>query len=358
MMVKIPIQNIWLLMLYASEFYSCATPEQIKPETLDADLPKALIDIFLSLLEPYIHGHWVSGYISQSEKLSRVRGRIDIDKTYHQGLLDQARVHCHFQELSFNTPRHQYLAYVVNNIYSKVSQTQQSKLQHIQQQFKVRGIRTAIQTNYAVQRDRFARHEQQLQQLLSIGELLVQMQLPTQQQGAQHFVQASYSVHQLRLLFEKAMAGFYQRHLKQWKVLKGVYLNWSPSVKKSDLYTYIPKMKTDFILRHRSTSQCILVDTKFTNILTTGHYDGRQMFKSQYLYQMYSYLRSQEYAESRWTFTDGLLLHASLGTKIQDMVEIQGYRIHYATIDLNQDRSQIELDLLNLVKQMMQKNDA
>ena len=55
-------------------------------------------------------------------------------------------------------------------------------------------------------------------------------------------------------------------------------------------------MRTDIVLDNNATGQRIVIDTKFTAILTEGWY-RKESLKSGYLYQIYAYLRSQEESE-------------------------------------------------------------
>lgn len=54
---------------------------------------------------------------------------------------------------------------------------------------------------------------------------------------------------------------------------------------------------------------------------------------SGYVYQIYSYLRSQDSPDVE-PKTEGLMLHPSVGEQVDEEVVIQGHRIRFATVDL------------------------
>lgn len=84
-------------------------------------------------------------------------------------------------------------------------------------------------------------------------------------------------------------------------------------------------------------------------ILTRGYGGGRR-FKSDHLYQLYAYLRSQERQDvPRSMDSTGILLYPSVGEDFDEWAVIQGHRIHFATVDLAADTAEIRQRLLQIV---------
>ncbi len=81
-----------------------------------------------------------------------------------------------------------------------------------------------------------------------------------------------------------------------------------------------------------ATRRRLVVDTKYTSITKPGHYRAATL-ASGYVYQIYSYLRSQDGPEQRIR-SEGLMLHPSIGERVDEEVVIQGHRIRFATVDL------------------------
>ncbi len=98
-----------------------------------------------------------------------------------------------------------------------------------------------------------------------------------------------------------------------------------------------------------ATRRRIVIDTKFTAILTASTYRD-QILKSGYLYQLYTYLRSQERpdAPDRLT-TEGLLLHPQTGGAVDEPMTVQGHRMRFKTIDLTAPATEFEAGLQRVV---------
>ncbi len=90
-------------------------------------------------------------------------------------------------------------------------------------------------------------------------------------------------------------------------------------------------------------------DTKFNAITTKGWY-REETLRSGYIYQMYSYLLSQENIETPATLTtSGMLLHPSVDSEIDEQVTIQGHAIRFCTVNLGNEAKQIRTQLLMLL---------
>ena len=116
-------------------------------------------------------------------------------------------------------------------------------------------------------------------------------------------------------------------------------------------------MQTDIVLEHPHSAEDpaagrrrIVIDTKFTSILKSGHHRDRTL-DSGYIYQMYAYLRSQECdTNPRSRNSTGILLHPSVGVDFDEAAIIQGHEIRFATVDLAADSRTIRRQLLGIAK--------
>lgn len=105
--------------------------------------------------------------------------------------------------------------------------------------------------------------------------------------------------------------------------------------------SYLPTMETDIIIENLTAQRRIIVDTKFTEILTRSRF-GRMRFKTGHLYQLFAYLRSQERAIDPMSMhADGILLYPSVGLHVDETVLIQGHRMRFVTVDLDRPSSEV-----------------
>ena len=91
-----------------------------------------------------------------------------------------------------------------------------------------------------------------------------------------------------------------------------------------------------------------IIDTKFTHILCTSQFGGATLC-SDYIYQLYAYLRSQEtHADPLSLTASGMLLNPPVSGEVDEAATIQGRRIRFATADLDTDSLRIKSRLFEL----------
>jgi 5-methylcytosine-specific restriction enzyme subunit McrC len=88
------------------------------------------------------------------------------------------------------------------------------------------------------------------------------------------------------------------------------------------------------VLDHADAGRRIVIDTKFTSVVTRGWY-REETLRSGYVYQIYAYLRSQEgNGDPLSANAIGLLLHPSVGDMVNESVVIQGHEIRFVTVEV------------------------
>jgi len=92
------------------------------------------------------------------------------------------------------------------------------------------------------------------------------------------------------------------------------------------------------------------VDTKYsiTTLCATQHSSAK--FKSDNLYQVYAYLRTQEDLSDVNRAAEGILLYPTTGLDIDSTMKVQGHKIRVATVNLNDPWEKIEKRLISLVR--------
>ena len=81
-------------------------------------------------------------------------------------------------------------------------------------------------------------------------------------------------------------------------------------------------MRTDVVLIHAFTGRRIVIDTKFTSIVTSGRYRDETL-RSGYVYQIYAYLQSQfGRGDPLADCASGLLLPPSVGDAVDETVDL------------------------------------
>jgi len=350
---RIPVRNLWLLMLYSSELFRKVEKRPISIEENPDDIPDLVAEILAYFVERRLRRNLTYGYRSNNATLARVRGRIDILTTERQQLMARGLVACRFENLTVDTRRNRYVRGALSTIARLVRSSElRSRCRWLTACLRQLGVSSTVPSRLEVSTDRFVRHDMNDRQMVAAAKLAFELALPTESLGQVALGVPNKEEHWVRRLFERAIGGFYDVVLtpRGWNVYRGRTLNWAIEQRTAGIDVILPSMQTDIILEHPAVARRLVIDTKFTSILAPGRFrkDG---LRSEYLYQIYAYLRSQVGdGNPRSARAAGLLLHPSVGEMVDETAVIQGHAIRFATVDLAESAAEIRRRLENLVK--------
>jgi len=348
---RIPVRNLWLLMLYASDLFRTEGVGRIGLDENPDDLPDLVAEILAHAVEERQRRRFNLGYRSREAVLNRVRGRIDVLRTERHQLLERGLVACRFGDLTIDTPRNRYVRAALEAISRKVKRSDLAhRCRTLAIGMKAMGVSGNAPTRAEMSTDRCGRHDAEDRFMVAAAKLAFDLALPSEAAGAHVLALPDRDVMWVRRLFERAVGGFYAVVLSPmgWRVRCGRTLLWPIERKTAGIDSILPTMRTDIMLDHASSGQRIVIDTKFTTIVTSGWYRDKAL-RSGYVYQIYAYLRSQ--AGCGDLFNDsasGLLLHPAIGEMVDEAVVIQGHSIRFATVDLAASAAEIRSQLLHL----------
>ncbi|MFM1695181.1 5-methylcytosine-specific restriction endonuclease system specificity protein McrC [Aeromonas salmonicida] len=349
---SIPVRNLWLLMLYASDLFRDTEKAKVAVEDNPDDIPDLVAEILCRRVERRIRRNLSYGYQSREAVLGRVRGRIDQLNTERRRLLDRGKVACRFDELTIDTTRNRFVRAALEEI-SKVVRRRSlaHRCRSLAASLKRMGVIGERPNRSEVSMDRFGRLDADDKPMLAAAHLAFNIALPTEATGAKQLSLPDREITWIRKLYEKGIAGFYDVVLSKrgWRVDAGKTMGWQIERKTLGIDKILPSMRTDIILDHSDAGRRIVIDTKFNSVVKRGWY-REETLRSGYLYQIYAYLRSQEgkgdpLAEN----ASGLLLHPSVDYMVNEAVVIQNHEIRFATVDLGSSAREIREQLLQVL---------
>lgn len=350
---RIPVRNLWLLMLYASELFRDIDSAKVSVEDNPDDIPDLVAEILSRQVERRLKRNLSFGYQSREAVLGRVRGRINLLYTERHQLFDRGKVACCFDELTVDTARNRFVRAALEEI-SKI--VHRNALAHrcrsLAASLRRMGVTGERPGRSEVSVDRFGRHDADDRQMVSAAHLAFNLALPTEAAGAKHLSLPDREITWIRKLYEKGIAGFYDVVLSRqgWRVDAGKTIGWLIDSKSPGIDKILPSMRTDIVLDSASAGRRIVIDTKFNSVVTRGWY-REETLRSGYIYQIYAYLRSQEgNGDPLAANASGLLLHPSVGCMVNESVVIQGHEIRFATVDLGADTKEIRSQLLQVLE--------
>lgn len=354
---RIPVRNLWLLMLYASDLFRTRGIGNVGLEDNPDDLPDLIAEILAHAVEVRQRRRLNLGYRSRDAVLNRVRGRIDVLSTERHQLLDRGLVACRFDELTIDTPRNRFVRAALEAISRVVRRKDVShRCRSLASGMKAMGVSGDAPTRAQMSTDRFGRNDADDRLMVAAARLAFDLALPTEAAGTNVLDLPEREATLVRRLFEKAVGGFYDVVLQPqgWRVRCGGTLGWQVDQKTSGIDKILPTMRTDVVLDHAPSGRRIVIDTKFTSIVTSGWY-REETLRSGYVYQIYAYLRSQVgRGDSLADCASGLLLHPSVGDAVDETVVIQGHGIRFATVDLTAPAGEIRSQLLRMCEPVLQ----
>ena len=356
---RIPVRNIWLLMLYASELYHELPPaRRVGVEENPDELPNLVAELLTHAVERRIRRNLSFGYRRRRADLSRVRGRIDLLRTERRQLLGRGLVACSFDELTVDTPRNRFVKSALDLLEGIVRNTDLAqRCRALSLQMERAGVSGEARVNRQRRPpplSRLGRLDAEDRRMLAAARLAFDLALPTEDPGASHLPTADRGGVRGWELFERAVGGFYDVVLspRRWRVSpRGRRLHWQAEASSPGMDAVLPSMFTDVELKRPAAApgpRRIVIDTKFMSMLTSGHHRKRTL-SSGHIYQMYAYLMSQERDDDPASLdSTGVLLHPSVGENFDEYALIQGHEIRFATVDLAADSREVRRQLLRI----------
>ena len=320
-----------------------------------------MAELLASAVEHRMRRNLTVGYRRRTDVLNRVRGHIELLRTERGRLLQRGQVACRFDELTIDTPRNRCVREALLLLARVVKREPPARrCRELAARLGLAGVQNepdARRLSGHILRSGAGWTDAEERQMLAAARLAFDLAIPSEEAGAALFPVTSRNLHYVRRLYEYAVYGFYNVVLphRGWDVNHGSRLRWPIADATADAMDMMPGMITDIVLRQRQPDwgreQRIVIDTKFTAITTMGLH-GNQTFKSENIYQMYAYLRSQEDAgDTLWRTATGVLLYPSVGVDCDEAATIQGHRVRFATVDLAAEAKTIREQLLRIVNE-------
>ena len=341
---EIPVRNLWLLFLFASDL--AQFHERFNAEVEESpDFKSLLARLLCYATEKRLRRNLSFGYRARRAVLRRVRGRIDILKTVSDDLFRKGKVACRFAELTVDTPRNR----LVRAAHSKMASFQLDKglanhCRMLSHSLSRMGVSAKLPSRAEIASDQIARHEVDDRLLISLASAVFNLVLPTEEPGARAVFDAQREEINFGKLFEKAIGNILAAELPRedgWQIKTSRKHKWPVVASSAGIGSYLPTMETDIIVENLQTRRRIVVDTKFTHVLTRSRFD-RLRFKTEHLYQLFAYLHSQESISDPMSLSaDGILLYPSAGLHIDETALIQGHRIRFVTVDLGRASAEV-----------------
>ena len=347
----IPYRNLWYMLLYAWK----EPPDLVSPMICDVEdapsLDALLCQILIKLVQQRFRIGLGRDYLMESKAIRGIRGKINFSESLKQNLFDKGQSYCQYYEYHMNVPKNQIIRTTMMKMIRLGNFGLDEALgKKIRQNLRMivramDGIDFVELTRDLIERQQLGRNDRDYRIMLSICRLLLQKQIPTDTAGQTNIRDIDRDSIVFHDLFEKFVANFYKYHLLNWEVHPQKHISWH----EINSNEFLPIMKADILFKEKQSGRVIFLDTKFTSQTKRNQW-GDFKYDSGHLYQIYSYVKSQENFLTFHPDISGVLLYpAKRRNEHSEVIKLPNHRIKVVSIDLTKDWKDIENQLLSIV---------
>ena len=343
---SIVIQNVYVMLAYAFRAIKAKSISRVGRENFD-NLHDLLAEILIRGMNSQIKRGLHQDYLSRTEELSTVRGRIDIAQTVNRRAHSRGRVVCNFDEYLPDTPHNQALKSAISLLIRRgnISKARQVSLRRLLPYLE--DVALVPPTSVRWNELHYHRANASYRLLLGVCELIVLGLLPNEDDGDMK-LESWFS--------DEAMSTLYERFLREYFVLhhpelspSAPLIDWAVSDGIASGLHQLPKMRTDLTLRKGANR--LIIDAKYYGkSMQTNRFSAKSTVNSANLYQILTYVKNEDIKQTG--NVAGLLLYAKTDGFEQPELDVvvQGSRIGAQTLDLNKPWVEVRAELDALVQ--------
>ncbi|MBE0657626.1 MAG: hypothetical protein IH602_08035 [Bryobacteraceae bacterium] len=348
---RIPIRNVWYLLLYAWDLARWRDTTQAAVEA-SGSLLGLLAGVLAGTTRELLRGQLRRAHLDCHDEIRGIRGRVDFATSLKHMCFERGKAYCRFPVLSIDTLKNRIIRATLHRLASdsrlvSAGGSSEGDLRH--------ELRAVVSEMDGVELSPITIADFSLVQLgssdrdyavpLAICALIQRLQMPAEQVGDQAMVALLKDEITFHRLFERFVLNYYRHRLTAYDV-KGESLSWHDELG----CTLVPGMRTDVtITEKRAPYRRLVIDTKYSIRTLAESPHGGEKFKSENLYQVYAYLRTQEHRSAAHAAAEGMLLYPTTSRELDEAMFVQGHRIRVATVDLSRPWREIEERLHSLV---------
>ena len=331
------IKNIYYMLSYAFTALDQGGYEDIEKESFDH-----IHNLFAAILAKGIgrqlkHGLYRE-YISRTEAIPVVRGKINMPGTIQNRLARKQVVTCDYDKLSENNLLNQILKTTVMLLLRHADVEQRYKDDLKKEMLFFANVDTVDPAAVRWSAIRFQRNNNTYRMLISLCQLIIEGMLLTEETGAYRL--ASFiDPQRMNRLYEK---------FKECPQVKAT-ASQIPWAVDDGIRTMLPVMQSDIMLTR--DSDVLIIDAKYYTRTTQSVFDAHTLHSGN-LYQIFTYVKNKdmEFSEKPH-MVSGMLLYAATDEAIQpdNCYQMSGNKITVKTLDLNREFPEIAAQLNAIV---------
>ena len=346
----IRIQNIYYMLAYAFQVLNEHGYKSIATEDFDntAELCAAILTRGIKI---QIKRGLGKEYMSRTESLASLRGKIDITESIKTQALQRRQLVCSYDEFSVNSFMNRIIkSTILLLLRADIAKTRKKELKKLLVYFDDVAPIDLHSVNWNMQ---YNRNNQTYRMLIGICYLIIKGLLQTQSDGTTKLMDF-LDEQRMHRLYEKFILEYYRKEYPQITA-NASQIPWQLD---DDMGAMLPVMQTDIMLSYGEKT--LIIDAKYYAHTTQLQYDKHTLHSGN-VYQIFTYVKNKE-AElaDRPHEVSGMLLYAKTDEDIYPENEywMSGNRIEVRTLNLDGDFSMIKAQLDGIVQKYFGVNVA
>lgn len=346
----IRIQNVYYMLAYAFQVLNEQGYKSIATEDFDntAELCAAILTRGIKI---QIKRGLGKEYMSRTESLSSLRGKIDITESIKTQALQRRQLVCSYDEFSVNSFMNRIIkSTMLLLLRADIVKTRKKELKKLLVYFDDVDPIDLHSVNWNMQ---YNRNNQTYRMLIGICYLIVKGLLQTQSDGTTKLMDF-LDEQRMHRLYEKFILEYYRKEYPQITA-NASQIPWQLD---DDMGAMLPVMQTDIMLSYREKT--LIIDAKYYAHSTQVQYDKHTLHSGN-VYQIFTYVKNKE-AElaDKPHEVSGMLLYAKTDEDIypENEYRMSGNRIEVRTLNLDDDFPMIKAQLDGIVKKYLGINAA
>ena len=339
----IPIHNIYYMLTYAFSTLNDSGYKDVGAESFDN-----IYDLYSSILIKGVSIQLKRGlnrqYITETESLSTLRGRIDISASIATQSMERKQLVCTYDEFSENNPLNRILkSTMVLLLRVNIEKSRKKELRKLLVFFNDVECIDVHNVDWNIKCDR---NNKSYQLLLYICRMVIDGVLQTGNDGKIRLME-HMDDQAMHRLYEKFILEYYRKEHPDIRANVS-QIPWDLDDGYSDM---LPIMQSDIMLSKKNT--VLIIDAKYYSHTTQSRHEAHTIHSGN-LYQVFTYVKNKEAEfKGKECTVSGMLLYARTDESVQPdhVYSMGGNRITVRTLDLNQDFSMIkeQLDSIKMV---------
>ncbi|WP_067778698.1 5-methylcytosine-specific restriction endonuclease system specificity protein McrC [Actinomyces vulturis] len=331
------LQNVYYMLSYAFSVLREDGYKSIATEEFEH-----IDELYAAILERGITSQIKQGlgrdYVEHHEKLSSLRGKIDISDSLKSQSLLRHRLVCSFDEFSVDTPMNRIVKSTVELLLrSGISKKRKKTLRKLLMYFSEVQTVDLRRVNWRV---RYDRNNQTYRMLIAICYMASKRLLQSRREGSFRAMDFFQTDEDMPRLYEKFILEYFRQEHPELKA-HAPMVEWTLDDGFSDM---LPTMRTDITLEAEDT--VLIIDAKYYTNNTQQRFDSHTIHSGN-LYQVFTYVKNKQVKVGSETKVSGMLLYAKTDSDIQPdaTYSMSGNSIAVRTLDLNQPFPEIRAQL-------------